>query len=425
MIRVLLADGSERIIANLVRRLGGEEGISVCATVGGGDQAIQESLHVRPDVVVVDADLPGMGGLQVTEMLAQFVPDTGVILMSMDGENALFRGAMLAGAREVLQKPFKGSELVAAIHRVHEFQLRKRASAAGAAATAPPMAAAGGNGATRQPDETPATGRLFTVLAGKGGVGKTVVATNLAVTLAARSQRVALVDLSLQFGDVAALLDVRSQQTIADLAAHNAVADHEVVQEVLTTAASGLHVLPAPTSPELADYVTTQHLRALIDELRRTHELVVADTTSQLGEITLEAVESADRVVVLTDYSVTGVKNARLIMSVLAVLRVAPERIVLVGNHRDQPSGSDLDRGQAEAFLNATIAVEIPFEPAVVAGSVSRGVPFVTGAPQSGAARAVAQLASMLGGQEGAEPAATETAPARRGARRLLGLVRQ
>ena len=423
MIRVLLADSSERIIANLVRRLGGEEDITVCATVSGGDQAIQEALHVRPDVVVVDADLPGMDGLQVTEMLAQFVPDTGVILMSMDGENDLFRGAMLAGAREVLQKPFKGSELVSAVRRVHNFQERKRASAAGSAATAAPAAAAAENGGRREPDETPATGRLFTVLAGKGGVGKTVLATNLAVALAGHSQRVALVDLSLQFGDVAALLNVQTQRTIADLAAHDAVADHEVVQEVLATAPSGLHVLPAPASPELADYVTTQHLRALIDELRRTHELVVADTTSQLGEITLEAVESSDRVVLLTDYSVTGVKNTRLVMSVLGVLRVPAERIVLVANHRDAPSGNDLDRSRAEAFLSAPIAIEIPFDPGVVGASVTRGAPFVSAAPQSGPARAVAQLATMLVGPQVAEPAAG--APARRRPRRRLGFARQ
>ena len=420
MIRVLLADSSERIIANLERRLGAEEDITVCGSVSGGDQAIQESLHLRPDVVVVDADLPGMGGLKVTEMLAQFVPATGVILMCMEGENDLYRGAMLAGAREVLQKPFKGSELVSAIHRVHEFQERKRAGAAGAAAAATNTAQ---NGAPRQPDESAAAGRLFTVLAGKGGVGKTVLATNLAVALAGHAQRVALVDLSLQFGDVAAMLDVQSQRTIADLAAHDAVADHEVVQDVLATSASGLHVLPAPTSPELADYVTTQHLRALFDELRRTHGLVVADTTSQLGEITLEAVESSDRIVVLTDFSVTGVKNARLVMSVLGVLKVAPERIVLVANHRDAPSGSDLERAQAEAFLHESIAVEIPFEPDVVAASVSRGAPFVSASPQSGAAHAVTQLAALLVGE--AMPEAPPEPPARKRGRRLLGLARQ
>jgi len=94
-------------------------------------------------------------------------------------------------------------------------------------------------------------------------------------------------------------------------------------------------VLAAPPSPELADYVTTAHLRSLVAELRSTFELVVADTTSQLSEITLEALENSDHIVLVTDFSVTSVKNTRLIMSVIGVLQVDPERIVVVANHRD------------------------------------------------------------------------------------------
>ncbi|MBV8194992.1 MAG: response regulator [Candidatus Dormibacteraeota bacterium] len=419
MIRVLLADGSERIIANLTRRLSTEENITICGTAADGEGATQESLHLRPDVAVVDANLPGMDGIQVTEMLAQFVPDAGVILMSLDSETDLFRRAMLAGAREVLQKPFRGDELVSAIHRVNEFQERKRVSAAVA------VESAQSNGSVPAAAEAPPPeGRLFTVLSGKGGVGKTVVATNLAVALAGRAdQRVALVDLSLQFGDVAALLDVKAQRTIADLAAHDAVADREVVQDVLATTPSGLHVLPAPTSPELADYVTTHHLRALLDELRRSHELVVADTTSQLGEVTLEAVESSERIVLLTDFSVTGVKNTRLLMTVLNVLKVTEERLVLVANNRDPRSENSLERAQAETFLHSRIALDIPYDPAVVGGSVSHGTPFVTSAPQSPAARAINQLADLLATRE--LTAASGGVPSRKRQRRLLGFARE
>ncbi|MFN2581870.1 MAG: response regulator [Candidatus Dormibacteria bacterium] len=419
-IRVLLADSSERILANLGRRLGAEEAIQVSGTVRDGEEAIQECLHLRPDVAVVDANLPGMDGIRVTEMLAQFVPDAGVIITSLDSENDLMRRAMLAGAREVLQKPFKGADLVSAIQRVHDFQLRKRA-------TAPPtteveVATGDTNGAAPAAAEPPPSGRLFTVIAGKGGLGKTVIATNLAVALAQPEQeRVALVDLSLQFGDVAALLDVKAQRTIADLAAHDAVADREVVQDVLARTPTGLNVLPAPSSPELADYVTTQHVRALLDELRRSHELVVADTTSQLGEITLEAVENADRVVLVTDYSVTGVKNTRLLMTVLSVLKVPAERIVLVANNRDARTENNLERAQAEAFLHTPIALDIPYDPAVVGGSVSRGAPFVTAAPQSAATRAMHELANALVRRQSAEPVG---ASSRKRPRRRLGFAR-
>lgn len=419
MIRVLLGDSSERVTDNLRRRLESETGFSVCGVVTSGEEAVQESLHWHPDVAVIDSALPGMDGLQVTEMLAQFAPATGVILTAMESENELFRRAMFAGAREVLQKPFSGAEMIAAIQRAHEFQERTRKSRAAAAAA---TAHGGGESGTPAPH-----GRLVTVVAGKGGVGKTVVATNLAVALAAtRAGRVALVDLSLQFGDVAALLDVTAQRTIADLAAHDAVADTEVVHEVLATTPSGVLVLPAPASPELADYVTTQHLRALLAELRREHELVVADTMSQLGEVTLEAVEGSERIVLLTDYSVTGVKNTRLVMGVLGVLKIPEERLLVVANHRDAPSENSLTRAQAETFLGARIALEIPFDPAVVGTTVSRGAPFVTTSPQSGVAQALVQLADLVanGGEAAPPPEVAEPAPPAKKQRRLLSFAR-
>lgn len=422
MIRVLVGDASERIRENLRRRLELEQTTSVCALIASGEEAVQESLHWRPDVAVIDSALPGLDGLQVTEMLAQFAPSTGVILTALESENDLMRRAMLAGAREVLQKPFSGDELVSAIQRVHDFQERKRKS--GAPASASP-GDANGNGAGA------AHGTLVTVLAGKGGIGKTVIATNLAAALAEGGRhRVALIDLSLQFGDVAALLDVRAERTIADLAAHNAVADPEVVAEVLSSTPSGVRVLPAPPSPELADYVTTHHLRALTDELKRSHEIVVADTVSQLGEVTLEAVESSERIVLLTDYSVTGVKNTRLVMSVLGVLKVPDEKVLLVANNRDERTENSLARTQAENFLGTKIALEIPFDAVVVGGAVSRGTPFVTASPQSEVAKAMLQLASLVSNQDELEPAAAAAAkpaapaPAAKRPRRLLGFAR-
>src|SRR5207302_2267105 len=199
VIGVLLADSSERIVSNLTRRLAGEETIVVFGRTADGEGTVQEALRLQPDVAVIDAALPGMNGVQTTEMLAQYTPKCGVILMTMDSESDLYRRAMLAGAREVLHKPFKGDDLVAAIQRVHAFQARKGAAAG---------AAAGGR-AARSENGDGHRGQLITVISGKGGVGKSVVATNLAVLLARRHPtKVAMVDLSLQFGDVAAMLDV-------------------------------------------------------------------------------------------------------------------------------------------------------------------------------------------------------------------------
>ncbi|MGO8686004.1 MAG: CpaE family protein [Candidatus Dormibacteria bacterium] len=377
MIRVLLADESERITETVARRLGQEGDLVVCAIARDGDTALQEALRTRPDVAVVDAGLPGMDGIQTTEMLVQYLPRTGVILLSMEAENEAFRRAMLAGAREFLQKPFSGDEMVAAVRRVHAFEQRKAAPPSVTAAPAAPVA----------------EGKLLTVVGAKGGVGKTTVAANLAVALA-RSHRVALVDCSLQFGDVAILLNVSPERTISDLAANNAVADRDVIAEVMSDGPGGVRVLAAPTSPELADYVTTQHLRVLIEQLRASFDFVVVDTAPHLGEITLDVVEMADRVLLVTDLSATAIKNARLLQNVLGVLKIDHESLVLVINHRE--AAGELERAYIEKLLEMRAAAEIPYDPVVVATSIARGVPFVLAQPQSQVAIRVAGLADAL-----------------------------
>jgi pilus assembly protein CpaE len=145
--------------------------------------------------------------------------------------------------------------------------------------------------------------------------------------------------------------------------------------------------------------------------------------------MTLEAVESSQRLVLLTDYSVTGVKNTRLVMSVLGVLKVPDDKVLLVANNRDERTENSLARTQAENFLGTKIALEIPFDAVVVGGAVSRGTPFVTASPQSEVAKALLQLASLVINEEqpvaasaAAKPSAP--APAAKRPRRLLGFAR-
>jgi pilus assembly protein CpaE len=410
-----VADGSERIRANLLRRLAAEEDITVCGTAEDGEKALQEALHLVPDIAVLDAALTGLDGVQTTEMLAEYAPQAGVILMSMESGSELFRRAMLAGAREVLQKPFTGDDLVAAIHRVHAFQDRKRAaqSARQPAGESPPIDA----GQHRD-------SRMITVVSGKGGVGKSIIATNLALILnRSRPGGVVLVDLSLQFGDVAALLAMTPDGGIAEFAAGDpATADPQSVRQALSAGPEGLVVVAAPPSPELADYVTTSHLRSLVAELRSSHDLVIADTTSQLSEITLEALENSDHIVLVTDFSVTSVKNTRSIMSVIGVLQVDPGRILVVANHRDAPLAGGMDRARIEDFLHHAIAAEIPHDAAGIGTSVSLGRPVAIGGHTTPATAALERLAAAVMGNAGPADAA-ERQPGKKRSRRRLGFA--
>jgi pilus assembly protein CpaE len=428
MIRVLIADESRQVTDNISRRLALEDDLEVCGTAADGESAVQQALWLKPDVAIVDAGLPGMDGGQTTEMLVQALPGTAVIMMSMEAENDAFRLAMLAGAREFLQKPFKGDDLVAAVHRVHAFERRRggtasitsilpTTSASPALVLSDPSAPAAPRPLTR--------GSVTAVISGKGGVGKTVVAVNVAAALARRHPgRVVLVDLSLQYGDVGAALDLRTSHSITDLLTEHGTADADMIHQVLVEG-PGFHVLLAPASPELADYVSAAHLTELIATLRGEFEHVVLDTPSYINDVSIHTMELADHLVMLTDLSVTGVKNTRVTRGVLETIEVDPSKVMVVGNHRD--GSGELDRRGAETFLGAHISVEIPFAPEVVAMSVNKGTPFVTSHPSAACSTAVRAIADAIDplSRNGSDPASKDrSAASKKRSRRKLSFSR-
>lgn len=401
MIRVLIADESGQVTDNITRRLALEDDLEICGTASDGESAVQQALWLKPDIAIVDSGLPGMDGGQTTQMLSASLPGTGVIMMSMEVESDAYRLAMVAGAREVLQKPFTGDDLVAAVRRVHEFKQRQAASGPAAAvaveATAPDSAAA----APAEADTEELALRVNTrglvtaVVSGKGGVGKTVAAINIAALLAeAHRGRVALLDLSLQFGDVGAALNLPTDRTITNLLGENGTADSDVVAQMLVIGPGSVRVLLAPTSPELADYVSAAHLTSLIETLRGDYDFIVLDTPSYLTDVSIHAIELADHIVMLTDLSVTGVKNARLTRGVIESLGIDPTNVMVVANHRE--TAGELDRRGAETFLGAHISVEIPFSAELVATSINKGLPFVISSPSSAPAAALQAIVATI-----------------------------
>lgn len=420
MIRVLIADESRQVTDNISRRLALEEDLEVCGTADGGESAVEQALWLKPDIAVVDAGLPGMDGSQTTQMIVQSLPSTGVIMMSMEVENEAYRLAMSAGAREFLQKPFKGDDLVGAVRRVHELMQRRGVP------TAPVEGAEADTSGTKTyvtADRLSTRGAVTAIVSGKGGVGRTTVAINLAALLAESHRgRVALVDLSLQFGDVGAALNLRADHTISDLFATAATADAEALAEVMATGPGSVRVLLAPTSAELADVVTPAHVTSLFDALRNEYDFIIVDTPAYLTEVAIHAVELADHVVMLSDLSVTGVKNARLTRTVLQTVGIDPTSVVVVANHRD--TAAELDRRGAEGFLGARIAVEIPNSAELVATSINKGIPFVTSNPSSAPSVAMQALAAIIDplSQNGSEDAANRgpSEKSKAGRRRLF-----
>jgi pilus assembly protein CpaE len=385
MIRVLIVDDIPSTLENLQKLLSFEDDIEVCGTAADGRKAIEETRRLQPDVVLMDVNMPVLDGIQATEILAQEVPGSPVIIMSVQGERDYLRRAMQAGAREFLIKPFSGDELIASIRRVHQLEQKKESYLAKA-----PAAQAGA--AAPQRNER---GEMFVVFSGKGGIGKSVLSANLAVALAMETgARVALVDLDLQFGDVGVLLNLDHSRSITDLTDAPGHVDPEFVQDVLASGPEGVKVLLAPISPELADLVTAEHLRAIVDELRRSFDFIVVDTASHLTELNLEMIEQASKVIVMSALTIPAIKDTKLTLKVLDSLSVDPERVLLLLNRSD--AHSDFNKEAVEQNLRFPISLQLPHDPKIVAASVNRGAPFVSTNPEVEISRAVRELVSRL-----------------------------
>jgi pilus assembly protein CpaE len=388
MIRILIVDDIPTTLDNLQKLLGFEDDIEVCGTAGDGRRAIEEARRLLPDVILMDVNMPQLDGIQATELLAAELPGSPVIIMSVQGERDYIRRAMQAGAREFLIKPFSGDELIASIRRVHQLEQKKGTFLAKAAATTTPAYGAAVTQEVRR-------GEVFLVFSGKGGVGKSIIAANLAIALGMETgARVALVDLDLQFGDIGVLLNLDHSRSITDLADAVASSDQEFIQDVLARGPEGVQVLLAPISPELADLVTADHLRTIMQELQRTFDFIVVDTASHLAELNLEAIELATRVIVVTALNIPAIKDTKLTLKVLESLNVEPDRILLALNRSD--AHSEFNKEAVENNLRFPIALQIPHDPKAVSTSVNRGAPFVSANPEAEISRSIRELVSQL-----------------------------
>jgi pilus assembly protein CpaE len=393
MIKVLIVDDIPETRDHLSRLLGLEREIDVAGTAGSGEEAIQMAMDQRPDVIVMDINMPGLDGIATAEIISQRLPNSPIIMMSVHGEAEHLRRAMLAGAREFLVKPFSGDEFATSIKRVHERELVRRqqvqSTPAVPGATAAPALAAGENTEDHQ---------VLAVFSPKGGVGRTTLATNLALALRRETnQRVALVDANLQFGDVGVLLNLNPKNRSVVDAVEGGEPDRDIIESVMVDHSTGIRVLLAPPAPEGADLVTSAYLRKIVDMLRETHDWVVVDLPSGLNDHTLGVLDAADQILVVAALEITTIKNVRLFLEVADQLDYERSKIRLVINRSDASQGIRI--GDVEASIRRSIDGTIVSDGRLAVLAVNRGVPFVVSHPESPLARDVIKLARTLAGE--------------------------
>lgn len=309
-----------------------------------------------------------------------------------------------AGADDVVVRGFDARELEARIEAlILRFQRSRRPEALSGLAT-------------ERPER-----RTVVVFSPKGGVGTTTIATNVAVAMAEKTpDRVCLVDLVLQFGQVATHLDLEPRQTIAELVRDEAaLGEPELLRTYALRHDSGCHVLAAPSSPDFAEGITAKHVEQILATALGTYDRIVVDAGSRLDERVEAALDAASAVVLPISPEIPALKALHTFMDHLNEVGTVIGRTTFVLNRvfaRDILRPRDI-----ESALGARIEVELPFDPFLYLKAVNEGEPIVRGAPRSAPAAALVRLAHRVFESGEPERGAERVAPRRSLLGGLLG----
>ncbi|MGH2471844.1 MAG: AAA family ATPase [Candidatus Limnocylindria bacterium] len=347
---VHIVDPDQELVAHL-RAAIPASGLRLLGSHASAEQALPTLLSASPDVVVLDVaatrDLPA-----AIRKLATSCPDTYVIVTGAGAPPALMSRAVAAGARGFLIKPYGVEELVSTVREVVDN------------ARSVPQA--------RPRVERARRGRLLAAYSPKGGVGTTTTATNLAVALASRANaRVALIDLDLQFGDVGAVLDLHSANSIAELIGRDEL-PFELIDETFMRHASGLRVLIAPDDLQVVSTIDPDQVIRLLEQLRPFFDYIVCDLWSSFEDLTVGVLRVADRVLLVTTPELPALRNLQRVLNATRPDLQLEDKVLVVANR--YPGKTGLSRDDMTKAVGRAIAATIPSEGVSVTDAINRGV---------------------------------------------------
>lgn len=364
-VRLLLVEDVPQVAQYVRGLLNAQTQVRLVDVISDGGKALSLLTDQRPDVILVDALLQGRvrGMALVRELKASGL---GIPVIVLTVPQHPVTASLDDGVDEVLQMPFNGYDLISKVVATHK-------SRSAAAAQGP--------------------SRMITVFAPKGGVGKTTIAFNVAVAAASLGARVVVVDGSIQFGDIRALLNVpNNAPSMLDLPTDR-VAEADL-EDVLWRDPSGLDVLLAPPRVEMAEMVLARDLEKTVSLLRRLYDLIVVDAGVALDEVTLSLLDQADTILSIVTYDGTTVRNTVAIAETFAKIGYPTAKIRYLVNRADASVG--FEPNEILARLGREPEFRVRSDGPVVVAAGNRGQAFVQSDPDALVSRDVLEIARRL-----------------------------
>ncbi len=367
-VSLLLVEDVPQVVQYIRGLLNAQSSIRLLEVVSDGGKVVETVGQLRPDIVLVDALLQGRTkGMQVVERLAALEPRVPVIVLTVPQQPV--SPNLAKGIDGVLSMPFSGYDLVNRVGEV--FRKFQESGSAGAS-------------------------RVYTVFAPKGGVGTTTIAFNLSVASAQVGRRTVLLDGSFQFGDLRSLLKVPPDApSILDLPTDR-ITEADLT-DVLWRDPSGVDILLAPPRIEQAEMVSVRDVDKVLSMLRRVYEVVVADTESHLGDVTLQLLDQADLILEIVTFDATTIHNTIAMASTFRAIGYPPTKVQYLVNRADA-SGGIAAEDLARAIGRVPEHTLISDGPLVVRAN-NEGVPFVLAYPDAPVSQDMLRVARALVGE--------------------------
>lgn len=374
MIGIILVSKQANVCRTLRQFIGTDPELEIMAEVSGSDEALEKVDLLSPNILLINSGGSDTDAISLAERVLQRKPRTFVILLmqqlTLDGMQA----ASTAGCHNVASFPESAKELCDFVRRVYNTENDR-------------ITALDSN------ERATWSSKIITVFGAKGGLGKTTIATNLAVMLAKQKKKVAILDLDLLFGDVHIFLDVEPKETISDLMQESFQNSIDAVRAFMTVHSSGVHVLCAPKNPEYAETISGDRIQSLLALLRSYYDFVIIDTAVNFSDPTLAALEASSTILFITGLDVSALKNSRVAMSTLESLGQKKKARVIINRAVEI---NYITIADVQRIVDAPILSRIPSDYMVAVAALNQGQPFVQSAPKAKLSLAIGDIAEKI-----------------------------